>query len=96
MSEKQGFGSSILPLATIMNELGVNKSTITGQIFISIFEILEENLDKGINWTELNKILESKHPDFHPKTINGCVWKLIQKFPDKVHKPEKGVFKLKQ
>ena len=80
LSEKQGVGSSILPLATIMNELGVNKSTITGQIFISIFEILEENLDKGINWTELNKILESKHPDFHPKTINGCVWKLIQKF----------------
>ena len=48
--------------------------------YISIFEILEEHLDSGINWTELNKTLEKKHPDFHPKTINGCVWKLVQKY----------------
>lgn len=56
-----------------MNDLGVNETTITGQIYISIFEILEEHLDSGINWNELNKTLEKKHPDFHRKTINGCV-----------------------
>ena len=56
-----------------MNDLGVNENTITGQIYISIFEILEDHLDCGIKWTELNKTLEKKHPDFHPKTINGCV-----------------------
>ena len=77
-----------------MHDLGVNENTITGQIYISIFEILEEHLDNGINWNELNKTLENRHPDFHPKTINGCVWKLVQKYPDKVHKPEKGLFKL--
>ena len=79
-----------------MNDLGINENTITGQIYTSIFEILEEHLDSGIKWTELNKTLENKHPDFHPKTINGCVWKLVQKYPDKVHKPEKGLFKLIQ
>ena len=51
-----------------MNNLGVNENTVTGQIFISIFEILHEHLDNGISWTELNKTLEKKHPDFHPKT----------------------------
>ena len=43
-----------------MNDLGVNENTITGQIYISIFEILEENFENGINWTELNKTLEKK------------------------------------
>lgn len=77
-----------------MNDLPVNENSITGQIFISIFEILEEQKDSGISWSKLIKTLEKKHPDFHPKTINGCVWRLVQKFPDRVCKPEKGLFKL--
>jgi hypothetical protein len=31
---------------------------------------------------------------FHPKTVNGCVWKLVQKYPDKVYKPSRGLFRL--
>ena len=31
---------------------------------------------------------------FHPKTVNGCVWKLVEKFPDTVYKPAKGLFRL--
>lgn len=73
--------------------MSLNPNTITGQIYLTIFELLEEQ-PEGIQWTELNRRIEKRHPDFHPKTINGCVWKLIEKFPDKVHKPEKGLFQL--
>jgi Mg2+/Co2+ transporter CorB len=67
--------------------------TITGQIYEEIFNLLEQN-PKGIRWTDLNKEIKNRHPDFHPKTINGCVWKLLEKYPDKVHKPIKGLFQL--
>ena len=73
----------------------INPNTITGQIYLTIFELLEGQ-PKGIQWTELNRRIEERHPDFHPKTINGCVWKLIEKFPERVHKPEKGLFQLIQ
>lgn len=46
-----------------MNDLGVNENTVTGQIYISIFEVLHEHLDSGISWTALNTALEKKHPD---------------------------------
>ena len=72
----------------------MNPNTITGKIYLTIFDLLEK-FPEGLQWTQLNKMIEEVHPDFHPKTINGCVWKLIQKFPDRVEKPEKGLFKLK-
>ena len=72
----------------------MNPNTITGKIYLTIFDLLEK-FPEGLQWTQLNKMIEEAHPDFHPKTINGCVWKLIQKFPDCVEKPEKGLFKLK-
>lgn len=73
----------------------MNKDTITGRIYIKIFQILEKNPD-GVRWTDLNKAIEESDPSLHPKTINGCVWKLIEKYPDKVYKPSRGVFKLKK
>jgi len=72
----------------------MNPNTITGKIYLTIFDLLEK-YPEGLQWTQLNKMIEEVHPDFHPKSINGCVWKLIQKFPDRVEKPEKGLFKLK-
>lgn len=51
---------------------------------------------EGIRWAEMIRMLEKAFPDFHPKTINGCVWKLVEKYPDKVYKPEKGLFKMKK
>lgn len=73
--------------------MSLNPNTITGQIYLTIFELLDEQ-PNGIQWTELNRRIEERHPDFHPKTINGCVWKLIEKFPERVHKPKKGLFQL--
>ncbi|MGA1771539.1 MAG: hypothetical protein ACO39T_04615 [Flavobacteriaceae bacterium] len=72
----------------------LNPNTKTGKIYLYIFELLE-TYPQGIQWTQLNRKIEEKYPDLHPKTINGCVWKLIEKFPDKVHNPAKGLFQLK-
>lgn len=69
------------------------KKTITAAIYEMIFSLLDKNPD-GIAWSELNRMIGEKDSTLHPKTINGCVWKLIEKYPDKVYKPSKGVFRL--
>jgi hypothetical protein len=79
---------------TSLKQQHMKKPTITGQIYDKIFELLEKN-PEGIRWVDMNRMVQEAYPDFHPKTINGCVWKLIEKYPDKVYKPEKGLFKLR-
>jgi hypothetical protein len=71
----------------------MNKETITGKIYSKIFELLEDN-PEGIRWSELLLKIQEFDSTLHPKTINGYIWKLVDKYPDKVYKPEKGVFKL--
>jgi hypothetical protein len=72
----------------------MKEKPITHQINDTALKILKKN-PKGVRTTELNKMIGQAHPDFHPKTINGCTWKLVEKFPDQVCKPERGLFKLK-
>ena len=76
-----------------MAESGLNPNTITGQIRLKAFELLEQN-PEGLRYVELRTQLENANPDWHPKTVNGCVWLLAEKYPDKVYKPEKGLFRL--
>lgn len=71
----------------------MKKQTITGRVYQRIFELLENN-PKGIRWTDLNKMIGETDPDIHPKTINGSVWKLVERYPEEVYKPEKGLFRL--
>jgi hypothetical protein len=71
----------------------MNKPTITGRIYLKIFEILEKH-PLGIRWTDLISKIIFSDPKLHPKTVNGCVWKIVEKFPDKVYKPSKGIFRL--
>ncbi|MBI2414874.1 hypothetical protein HYV31_03535 [candidate division WWE3 bacterium] len=66
---------------------------ITHQIFNNILVFLDQNPD-GLRWSALLKKINENHPDFHPKTINGCIWKMVEKYPNKVYKPSKGVFRL--
>ena len=68
---------------------------ITQQINEKALALLNEH-PEGIRWAEMIKKLEETFPDFHPKTINGCVWKLTEKYPDQIYKPEKGLFRLKK
>ncbi|MCR4327488.1 MAG: hypothetical protein NUV46_02820 [Nanoarchaeota archaeon] len=69
--------------------------TITGRINAKIFEILEKN-PEGVRWTDLLSMIKKWDPSLHPKTVNGCVWKIIENFPDKVYKPSKGIFRLRK
>ena len=71
----------------------MNPNTITGRINAKAFELLEKH-PEGIRWTDLLSEIKKSDSAFHPKTVNGCVWKLVENFPDKVYKPEKGLFKL--
>lgn len=73
----------------------VKKTTITGRIYEKIFEILEHH-PEGLHWSELISKIEASNSGFHPKTVNGCIWKIIEKFPDKVYKPSKGLFRLQK
>jgi len=71
------------------------KSPVTRRINAKALELLEQH-PGGLRWSELlSKILESD-PSFHPKTVNGCIWKLAERFPDKVYKPAKGLFRLRK
>jgi len=67
-------------------------TTITGKIEEMAFQLLEEN-PEGIRWSELNSMIKKSNPNFHPKTINGTVWKLTQKYPDRISKTN-GLFRL--
>ncbi|MFA7253115.1 MAG: hypothetical protein WC107_01005 [Patescibacteria group bacterium] len=66
---------------------------VTHQINEKIFELLDKH-PEGIRWVDLRREIEASDKNFHPKTVNGLIWKLTNDFPDKVYKPSKGVFRL--
>ena len=66
---------------------------ITHRINEIALELLEQH-PEGLRWSALLSKIEDSDPSFHPKTVNGCVWKLVEKFPDKVYKPSRGLFRL--
>ena len=67
-------------------------TTITAQIEEIVFRLLKET-PEGIKWSELNTLIEKSDPKLHPKTINGTVWKVTQKYPDRITKTN-GLFRL--
>lgn len=71
------------------------KQTITGRINAKALQLLARN-PQGLRWSELLTKIQAADPSFHPKTANGCVWKLVEKFSDQVYKPEKGLFRLRK
>lgn len=68
-------------------------SGVTERIYTKAIELLEQ-YPEGLHWSDLRSRIEESDPSFHPKTVNGCIWKLIERFPDKVYKPSKGLFRL--
>ena len=76
-----------------MNDSRINPNTITGRINTKALELLDKN-PEGLRWVDLATKIKKSDSTFHPKTVNGCVWKLAEKFPDKVYKPSKGLFRL--
>ncbi len=75
-----------------MSERDLNPETATGKINLKAIELLKKN-PKGLRWSEMISKIQKAYPKIHGKTINGCVWKLAENFPDKIQKPEKGLFR---
>ena len=71
----------------------IDSSKVTERIEATALKLLAEH-PEDLRWAELNKRIEETDPAFHPKTVNGCVWKLVERYPDRVHKPSKGLFRL--
>ena len=68
-------------------------SKVSKRIYAKAFELLEQH-PESLHFTELRSKIEKSDPAFHPKTVNGCVWKLVQKYPDMVYKPSRRLFRL--
>lgn len=68
-------------------------TTITGQIQKIALEILE-NKPEGIRYSELGRKVLEQDSSFKPNTISGATWDLDVTYPDKVYKPDRGVFRL--
>jgi hypothetical protein len=66
---------------------------VTERIYAKAFELLEQH-PEGLRFSELRLKIEASDHNFHPKTVNGCVWKLLRRFPDKIYKPSRGLFRL--
>lgn len=73
----------------------IDSPNVTERIEATAFKLLEEH-PEGLRWADLNRMIEESDPGFHPKTVNGCVWKLVERYPNRVHKPSKGLFRLLQ
>jgi hypothetical protein len=73
----------------------IDSSRVTERIEATAFKLLEEH-PAGLQWADLNRKIEESDPSFHPKTVNGTVWKLVEKYPDRIHKPAKGLFQLRK
>jgi hypothetical protein len=70
----------------------MSSSTITGQIRKIALQILDNN-PQGVRYSELSqKILELGN--FNKNTISGATWDLDATYPDKVYKPDRGLFRL--
>jgi hypothetical protein len=70
----------------------VSSSTIIGQIRKFALQILEIN-PQGVRYSELSrKILDQGN--FNKNNISGATWDLDATYPDKVYKPDRGLFRL--
>lgn len=69
------------------------KSTVTGRINSAALGLLDQH-PEGLRWSELLAKIKALDPAFHPKTVNGCIWRLVERFPNQVYKPTRGLFRL--
>jgi hypothetical protein len=66
---------------------------LTGnQITARGLAIITEN-PGGIHYGALVKKIAAENPETPTNTIHGNVWDLAARFPDKVEKPSRGLFK---
>jgi Mrr N-terminal domain len=66
---------------------------IATQITALALELIKQHRD-GIRYTDLVRQISKKDAHLKLSTIRGNVWDLDAKFPDKVYKPSRGLFRL--
>ena len=70
-----------------------SNSTITGQIQQIALEILHEK-PEGMRYSDLKKKILERNSTFKSNSIGGVLVNLEVAFPDKIYKPDRGVFRL--
>lgn len=68
-------------------------TTITGQIRKIALDVLAER-PEGIRYSDLKRKILEHNGSFNPNTISGATWDLDITYPDKIYKPDRGVFRL--
>lgn len=66
---------------------------IGSRIREAAFALLKQH-PEGLRWADLTRQVSESDPSFNPNTIQGNLWDLHQRFPDKVYKPSRGLFRL--
>lgn len=78
-----------------MTEPATRRGNIRERIRAIAFDLLEQNAP-GLRFSELQRQIQLVDPKLKPGTINTSIWNLDAVFPERVHKPSKGLFRLAQ
>jgi len=68
-------------------------TTIGNRIVEKAFEVLEE-APEGVRYSDLVRRIMSLDGSFKTNTVHGNVWNLDERFPDRIYKPSRGLFRL--
>lgn len=68
-------------------------TTIGERITEKAFEVLERT-PEGVRYSELVREILNLESSFKQNTVHGTVWNLDERFPDRVYKPSRGLFRL--
>ena len=68
-------------------------TTISERITERAFDLLEKT-PEGLRYSELVRQNLQGDVAFNQNTIHGTVWNLDERFPDKIYKPSRGLFRL--
>ena len=66
---------------------------ITQRIKEAAFDLLKAH-PEGLRYSELAEKILERDANFNPNTIQGSIWDLDTKYPTKVYKPSRGLFRL--
>ncbi len=68
-------------------------ATFAERITEKALEILETT-PEGVRYSELVRRIIERDGSFKQNTVHGTVWNLDERFPDRVYKPSRGLFRL--
>jgi hypothetical protein len=63
------------------------------RIVAAAMKLLKRNPD-GLQYSELTRLIAESDPSFNVNTIHGNIWNLDIRYPRKVYKPSRGLFRL--